>query len=420
MTEQKAAQQKKAVLVVGGGISGLTVAVETAEAGWPVVLVERGPSLGGRVAANHLYFPKMCPPPCGLEINYQRLRKKPEIQVHTLAEVAKLADGPGGGTATLAVKPRYVNEKCTACGKCAEVCPVERANAHNAGLDRTKAIYLPHASAYPQRFVIDMGVCKGTACAKCVEACAYGAIDLDMKERSVEVPVGAAVIATGWLPYDAQRIDTLGYGRAKNVITNAVMERLAAPAGPTGGKILRPSDGQPPKRVVFVQCAGSRDRLHLPYCSAVCCTASLKQAGYVRALYPDAEITMCYIDVRTPGRLEDFFVKAQAEHKITMLKGKVAKVTEDAAGTVTVEVEDVLGGAKRHLAADLVVLATGMPPASKGLPGVAYDDNGFATGAAGKVPVFAAGCAKKPVDVAGAVQDATGVALKAIQALVRS
>jgi quinone-modifying oxidoreductase, subunit QmoA len=416
MTEQKAAQQTKAVLVVGGGISGITVAVETAEAGWPVVLVERGPSLGGRVAANHLYFPKMCPPPCGLEINYQRLRKKPEIRVLTLAEIAKL----DGGKATISVKPRYVNEKCTACGKCAEVCPVERANPHNAGLDKTKAAYLPHASAYPQRFVIDMAVCKGKACAKCVEACAYGAIDLDMKEQTVEVPVGAAVIATGWLPYDAKRIDTLGFGAAKNVITNAIMERLAAPAGPTAGKILRPSDGQPPKRVVFVQCAGSRDRLHLPYCSAVCCTASLKQAGYVRALYPDAEITMCYIDVRTPGRLEDFYVKARDEHKITMLKGKVAKVTEDATGTVTVEVEDVLGGVKRHLAADLVVLATGMPPASTGLPGVAYDDNGFATGAAGKVPVFAAGCAKKPVDVAGAVQDATGVALKAIQALVRS
>jgi len=421
MTEEQAAQQKKAVLVVGGGISGLTVALETAEAGWPVVLVERGPSLGGRVAANHLYFPKMCPPPCGLEINYQRLRKQPALRVYTLAEVTKVADGPGGGTATISVKPRYVNEKCTACGKCAEVCPVERPNPHNAGLDTTKAAYLPHVAAYPQRFAIDMTVCKGKACAKCVEACAYGAIDLDMAERTVEVPVGAVVAATGWLPYDAKRIETLGAGAPKNVVTNAVMERLAAPAGPTGGKILRPSDGQPPKRVVFVQCAGSRDRLHLPYCSAVCCTASLKQAGYVRALYPEAEITMCYIDVRTPGRLEDFYVKARDEHKITMLKGKVAKVEENAAsGEVTLTVEDVLGGGKRELKADLVVLATGMPPATKGLPGVAYDENGFATGAAGKVPVFAAGCAKKPVDVAAAVQDATGVALKAIQALVRS
>ena len=417
MTEQKAAQQTKAVLVVGGGISGITVAVETAEAGWPVVVVERGPSLGGRVAANHLYFPKMCPPPCGLEINYQRLRKRPEIRVLTLAEVAKL----DGGTATIKVAPRYVNEKCTACGKCAEVCPVERANAHNANQGTTKAAYLPHGSAYPQRYVIDMAVCKGSACAKCVAACAYGAIELDMKERTVEVPVGAMVAATGWLPYDAKRIDTLGFGSAKNVITNAIMERLAAPGGPNAGKILRPSDGAAPKRVLFVQCAGSRDRLHLPYCSAVCCLASLKQAGYVRAQQPDAEITMCYIDVRAPGKLEEFSVKAQAENKMTMLKGKVAKVTENAGtGEVTVEVEDVLGGGLRRIAADLVVLATGMPPATTGLPGVAYDTNGFATGPAGAVPVFAVGCAKKPLDVAATVQDATGVALKAIQAMARS
>ena len=420
MTEQQAAQQTKAVLVVGGGIGGLTVAVETAEAGWPVVVVEKNAFVGGRVAANHLYFPKMCPPTCGLEINFQRLRKNPAIRIHTLAEVTKVSGGAKDAVATITVKPRFVNEKCTACGKCVDACPVERPNAFNAGLGTTKAVYLPHAMAYPQRYAIDPAVCLGASCNKCGEACPYGAIDLAMKERTLEIPVGALVAATGWLPYDAKRIDTLGAGALKNVVTNAIVERLAAPAGPTGGKILRPSDGQPPKRVVFVQCAGSRDRLHLPYCSAVCCTASLKQAGYVRALYPDAEITMCYIDVRTPGRLEDFYVKARDEHKITMLKGKVAKVTEDAAGTVTVEVEDVLGGTKRHLAADLVVLATGMPPATTGLPGVAYDANGFATGAAGTIPVFAAGCAKKPVDVAGAVQDATGVALKAIQALVRS
>jgi quinone-modifying oxidoreductase subunit QmoA len=242
-----------------------------------------------------------------------------------------------------------------------------------------------------------------------------------MKERTLEIPVGAMVAATCWLPYDANRLDTLGFGSAKNVITNAIMERIAAPAGPTGGKIVRPSDGAPAKRVLFVQCAGSRDRLHLPYCSAVCCLASLKQAGYVRAQHPDAEITMCYIDVRAPGKLEDFSVTSQAENKITMLKGKVAKVTEDpATGEVTAVVEDVLGGTKRRIVADLVVLATGMPPASTGVPGVAYDANGFATGPAGALPVFAAGCAKKPLDVAATVQDATGVALKAIQAMARS
>jgi quinone-modifying oxidoreductase subunit QmoA len=421
MTEQQTAQQTKAVLVVGGGIAGLTVAVETAEAGYPAVVVEKNAFVGGRVAANHLYFPKMCPPTCGLEINFQRLRKNPAIRILTLAEVTKVTGGAKDAVATVSVKPRFVNEKCTACGKCVAACPVDRPNAFNAGRGTTKAVYLPHAMAYPQRYVIDPAVCLGKSCGKCAEACPYGAIDLDMQERTVEVPVGAMVAATGWLPYDATRLDTLGVGTAKNVITNAIMERLAAPGGPTAGKIVRPSDGAPVKRVLFVQCAGSRDRLHLPYCSAVCCLASLKQAGYVRAQYPDAEITMCYIDVRAPGKLEDFSVKAQAEHQMTMIKGKVAKVTENAAtGEVTVEVEDVLAGGKRHIAADLVVLATGMPPAASGLPGVAYDANGFATGPAGAVPVFAAGCAKKPLDVAATVQDATGVALKAVQAMARS
>jgi len=421
MTEQQAAQQTKAVLVVGGGIGGLTVAVETAEAGWPVVVVEKNAFVGGRVAANHLYFPKMCPPTCGLEINFQRLRKNPAIRILTLAEVTKVSGGAKDAVATVTVKPRFVNEKCTACGKCVEACPVQRPDAFNAGLGTTKAVYLPHAMAYPHRFAIDPAVCLGKSCGKCAVACPYGAIDLDMKERTVEIPVGAMAVATGWLPYDAKRIDTLGFGTSKNIITNAMMERLAAPSGVTGGKIIRPSDGVAPKRVLFVQCAGSRDRLHLPYCSAVCCLASLKQAGYVRAQQPDAEITMCYIDVRAPGKLEDFSVKAQAEHKMTMLKGKVAKVTENAAtGEVTVEVEDVLGGGLRRIAADLVVLATGMPPATTGLPGVSYDENGFATGPAGAVPVFAVGCAKKPLDVAATVQDATGVALKAIQAMARS
>jgi quinone-modifying oxidoreductase subunit QmoA len=363
----------------------------------------------------------MCPPTCGLEINFQRLRKTTAIRVLTLAELEKVSGGPQDATATIRVKPRFVNEKCTACGKCVAVCPVERKNPFNWGLDTTKAVYLPHAMAYPQRFAIDPAVCLGESCGKCVAACPYGAIDLKMKETTVEVPIGAVVAATGWQPYDAAAIDTLGFGRAKNVITNAMMERLAAPSGPTKGAIVRPSDGKEAKRVLFVQCAGSRDRLHLPYCSAVCCLASLKQAGYVREKYADAEITMCYIDVRAPGKLEDFYTKARDEHKIRMIKGKVAKVEENAAtGEVTVELEDVLAGAKRQITADLVVLAVGMPPVTRNLPGVAYDENGFATGASGSIPVFATGCAKKPVDVAAAVQDATGIALKAIQAMVRS
>jgi quinone-modifying oxidoreductase subunit QmoA len=417
MTEERGQpMDQKSIVVVGGGISGLTTALEAAEAGQPVVIVEKNEYLGGRVAQNYQYFPKMCPPNCGLEINFQRIRKNPAVRYYTQAEVAGVSGSPGDLTVSVKVKPRYVNEKCTGCNKCVDACPVERPNPFNYGLDKTKAVYLPHDAAFPFRYAIDMSVCKGKECGKCVDACKYGAIDLDMQERTVELKAGALVAATGWKPYDASKIDTLGFDSSPNVVSNTMMERIAAKNGPNGGKILRPSDGKEAKRVVFVQCSGSRDRLHLPFCSSVCCLASLKQAGYVRSQYEDAEITMFYIDVRAPGKLEDFFTKSAEENKINLVKGKVAKVTAEPSGDVTVEAEDILGGGKMRVTADMVVLATGMEPAAK-IPGVQYDENAFAVAGGGALP---AGCAKKPVDVAVAVQDSTGVALKAIQAMVRS
>ena len=419
MTEEKVQTvDEKSIVVIGGGISGLTSAIEAAEAGRPVVIVEKNSYLGGRVAQNYQYFPKMCPPTCGLEINFQRIRKNPAIRYFTQAEVEKISGEAGSLDVTVKVSPRYVNEKCTGCNKCVEVCPVERDNEFNYGLDKTKAIYLPHEAAFPFRYVIDKSACKGSECNKCVEACKYDAIDLDMQEKTVAVKAGAVVSATGWKPYDAKKIDTLGFDSSPDVITNVMMERISAPNGPTQGKIIRPSDGKEAKKVVFVQCSGSRDRLHLPFCSSVCCLASLKQAGYVRAQYEDAEITMFYIDVRAPGKLEDFFTKAQEEYKINLVKGKVAKVTPRG-GEIEVEAEDILGGGKMRVTADMVVLATGMEPVG-GVPGVVYDENSFAVAGAGSAKALAAGCAKKPVDVAVAVQDATGVALKAMQAMVRS
>jgi quinone-modifying oxidoreductase subunit QmoA len=411
--------QSKKVLVLGGGISGISVAMESAAAGCEVVLVEKNPYLGGRVAQMHQYFPKLCPPTCGIEISLKRLRTAGEkIQVLTLAEVERITGEPGNYHVTVRQHPRFVNQNCTVCNDCVDVCPVERSDAFNYGMGKTKAIYIPFEQAYPQRYVIDGGVCEGSSCNKCVEACQYKAIDLGGKEETLEFDVGAVVFATGWEPYDAAKIEPLGFGRIPNVITNVMMERLAAVNGPTGGKILRPRDNAEIESIAFVQCAGSRDENYMRHCSGVCCSASLKQAAYVREQYPEAEIYIFYIDMRTPGRLEDFLQAREADEKIHLIKGKVAKVEEAEWANVTVEAEDVLGGGRVRKTVNMVVLATGIVPSAIGAEvpgGFTKDDFGFLVAEQQQAGLLAAGCAKRPVDVAACVRDATGMALKALQ-----
>jgi quinone-modifying oxidoreductase subunit QmoA len=282
----------------------------------------------------------------------------------------------------------------------------------------TKAIYIPFEQAYPPRYVIDPDTCKGTSCNKCVEVCDYKAIDLGEKASTMEFDVGAVVFATGWQPYDAAKIEPLGFGRHRNVITNVMMERLAAAGGPTGGKISRPSDGGEIKSIAFVQCAGSRDENYLKHCSGVCCSASLKQSTYVREQYPEAQIYIFYIDLRTPGRLEDFLQARQEDEKITLIKGKVANIEEDASGDLTVMAEDVLGGGLVRQKVNMVVLAAGIVPSEIGTEvpsGFVRDEHGFLVAEQSQPGILAAGCAKRPVEVAACVRDATGTALKALQ-----
>lgn len=405
-------------LVVGGGIAGMTAAIETAEVGRTVVLVERAPSLGGRVATLHRYFPKLCPPLCGIEINLRRMRSNSNVRVLTLAEVEDVSGGPGAYVVRITLNPRFVNERCTCCGECEKVCEVERDNDRNFGVDKTKAIYLPFMMAYPQRYVVDPEYAADERMTKCAEACPYDAVDLDMQPRVITATVGAIVWATGWKPYDATRIENLGFGRYPNVITNLMMERYAAEDGPTSGQVTRPSDGKEVTRIGFVQCAGSRDENHLPYCSAVCCLASMKQATYVRERYPEAEIHMFYIDVRAPGRMEDFYAKMQSDEKVFFHRGKVGKIVEGTDGNVVLEAEDTLSGDVTRVEVDMAVLAVGMVPNTTEQPppmGVALDEFGFVApdGAGG---VVGAGVASRPMDVAATVQDATGAALKAITA----
>ena len=413
--------QRKPILVIGAGIAGLTTALEAAEAGCEVILAEKQPWLGGRVSQMHQYFPKLCPPACGLEINFKRLKSNPRITVLTLAEVESLAGSPGDFKVTLKLAPRHVSEACTACGACAEVCHAERADDFNLGLKKTTAAYLPHPMAFPALYVIDRAACP-PGCRACLEACTYGAVKLDQTTERRTFRVAAVVAATGWKPYDATRLEHLGFGRYPNVVTNVILERLAASDGPTAGRILRPSDGQSPRSVIFVQCAGSRDENHLPYCSAVCCAASLKQATYLRAQYPEAQITIFYVDIRTPGRLEDFYAATAAQAKLELVKGKAAKIEEDPASRdLLVTAEDALSGRKSTRRAGLVVLATGIVPQTGGLPpGFALDEFRFLSPPSGKTGLYAAGCARQPGEVSATVQDATGAALKAFQCAARS
>ncbi|MFN3781353.1 MAG: FAD-dependent oxidoreductase, partial [Candidatus Kapaibacteriota bacterium] len=333
------------IVVVGAGIAGLSSALEAAETGFSVLLLEKNPYVGGRVTQLYEYFPKLCPPTCGLEINLKRLRENDKIRLLTLSTVANIERNNGKFILKVQQNPRFVNNRCTLCNECVDVCPVERPNDFNFGLDKTKAIYYPYNNAYPQRYVIDPSYCLFESCRMCTEVCKYQAIDLKEKRKIIDVSAKAVIMATGWDPYDARNLEYLGYGKFPNVITNMIMERLTSPSGPTKGELKLPGFDEAIKEVAFVQCAGSRDENHLEYCSSVCCLASMKQANYIREQYPQAKIHIFYIDLRANGILEDFYNKVKDDPHIEFHRGKVAKVSKGTAkNSLLVEAEDTLSG----------------------------------------------------------------------------
>jgi len=406
-----------AILVVGGGISGLTAALEAAEVGNDVFLVEKSASFGGRVAQLNQYFPKLCPPSCGLEINFRRVKDNRRIRTYTMTTVKSVTGGPGNYDVTLEIAPRFVNSNCTACGDCAAACSDEIDNEFNFGMDKTKAAYLPHAMAFPRRYVINKSALSAEGAEAVKAACKYNAVDLDMATETVTVKVGSIVWATGWTPYDPTKIDNLKYNDSDAIVTNMQIERMAAPSGPTNGKIVRPGDAKEPESIAFVQCAGSRDENHLEFCSHICCMATFKQMSYVREQYPDAQIYVFYIDLRTPGKYEKFREARMADEKATFIKGKVADIIANADGSVTVVAENAQTMAKIEQTVDMAVLATGMQPslAIDGAPAdLKLDPSGFVIGDAA-TGIISAGCAKKAADVVTTTQNSTAAALKAIQ-----
>jgi len=409
------------ILVVGGGIAGMTAALEAAECGKQVLLVEKTPTLGGRTAQLYRYFPKMCHPTCGMEINLKRIKGNPNVRVMTLTQVVAVGGSRGDYSVTLKVAPRYVDENCTACGKCNDAVSSEIPDAYNYGLGKIKAAYLPHAMAYPQRYVIDASIAGTPEGEKAKAACPVNAVDLGMQEETIEIKVGAVVWATGWRPFDANKIQPYGYDRIANVITSVEFERLADPRGPTGGKLLRPSDGKEARNIAFIQCAGSRDENYLRHCSRICCMASLKQTQYVREAYGDeAKSTVYYIDIRAIDRFEDFYANVWNDKTVSFVKSKVARIAENEAnGNPVLHGVNTEGYHRYASEHDLVVLAVGMEPEVTGvkLPAdILMDSSNFIEGSQDG-GMFGAGAAASPLDVNRAVQSATAASLRAIQVI---
>jgi len=400
-------------LIIGGGISGITAALELAEAGREVVLIEKEAYLGGNVSGFNNYFPKLCPPACGLEINYRRIRSNPRISYFTGAQVSDISGSLGNFRVKISLGARLINNRCTACGRCAEVCPEDRPSA--GGIDAaTRAAYIPGGLSFPMKYTIDPEVCTREACAKCLDVCDYDAIQLDARSEEIELQAGKIIVATGWKLYDPSKIENYNYSKEPDVVTNLEFEHMLASCTRENKKLSRPSDGKVPGRIAFIQCAGSRDHHHLTYCSAVCCSASLKHVLTLAENYPEISSEIFYIDLRVSGRNEKLLKKAESSDQITLTRGKAGRITHPESGEgLSVEVEDVMAGRRRTDTFDLVVLAMGLE-ANHIAGQLDSNEEGF------YLPkqspgIFTASSCKRPMDVVSSVRDATATALKTMQ-----
>jgi len=400
------------VLVIGGGISGITAAVELAETGCEVVLIEKEPYLGGHVAGFNNYFPKFCPPVCGMEINFRRIRSSHRIQYYTGAGATGISGRKGNFSVEVRLEAQMINERCTACGRCAEVCPVERPGKPGRPAGQ-KAASVPGGLTFPMKYSIDPTLCLRNDCGKCLEVCQYDAIQLDAQATVVTLQVSSIIVATGWKPYDASRLAEYRYAQEPDVVTNLEFEHILAACREENREFARPSDGKRPNSVAFVQCAGSRDVNHLPYCSAVCCSASVKHALTLNDSLPGTRSEIFYIDLRLSGRNEKLLARAEALGNISLTKGKVGRIERDKRGLV-LEVEDIMAGKRRTGQFDLVVLATGLVP-NLILPELQTDENGFYAPLQ-EDGIVTVGSVRRPMDVSTSVKDATAAVLMAIKA----
>lgn len=422
-------------LVVGGGIAGIQSALDLANSGYEVVLVERSPSIGGHMIQLSETFPTLDCSQCILTPKMVEVSKHPKITLYTYSEVQEVSGYVGNFKVKILKKPTYVDpDKCTLCDECTNVCPVVVPNEFDVNLTGRRAIYIPFPQAIPATYTLDISACPGLmpiACGKCADVCKPKAIDFDMKPEVKEVEVGTIVAATGYDLYEKEMMAEYGYGRYADVVDGLQFERLLSASGPTKGELLRPSDHKVPKEVVFIQCVGSRDpELHCSYCSKICCMYTAKHAMLYRHKVHDGQAYIFYIDIRSGGKGYEEFVQRAVEEDHTMyLRGKVSRIFEEN-GKIKVWGVDTLTGKQIEIDADMVVLAMAMRP-SKGAEElakklkIAVDKDGFLSEAHPKLkPVesvtsgmFFAGAAQAPKDIPEAVAQASGAAAKSITIL---
>ncbi len=423
---------KKSTLIVGAGIAGISAALDLANAGFKVYMVEKEPSIGGKMARWDKTFPTLDCSSCILTPRMAEVGSHPNIELLTLAEVDEVDGYVGNFKVRVRQRPRYVDiEKCTSCGDCSEICPVDIPAEFDANLTYRKAIYIPFAQAVPSAYLLDMENCLGVdavRCGKCIEKCEAEAINYDDAEKIIELEVGTIIVSTGFELFDATKKQEYGYGVFPNVVNLGEVERMLSSAGPTQGHVVRPSDLQEPKKMVYVQCVGSRDELTNRYCSRVCCMTAIKQARMIRDK-TGIEIYIFYIDLRTFGKGYEEFYESTAAAGVNFIRGRVGEILQDdTTKLLTVRGEDTLLGKPIQLKeVDLVVLSTGVvaPETSKKIAHVlnlSLSPDGFLLEAHPKLRpvdsfndgIFVAGMAQGPKDIPDTVAQAKAAAAGAM------